>query len=164
MVLWSLLAALGRCGACVGSSWSLLGLSWRSLGPLSATLRIMCNTPSDFCRQHSPFFKLAAISVHFSCRGCTPPAHHQMQAMLLSRRSIELGRVHQSSTYQRCERNFILPNVFPSFNPADGQLDCVSDRCLRTSCEGALLLPLRAASIMPCLHACSLHLYSYHSD
>ena len=84
----------------VGRSWSLLGLSWRSLGPLSATLRIMCNTPSDFCRQHSPFFKLAAISVHFSCRGCTPPAHHQTQAMLLSRRSIELGRVHKSGTYQ----------------------------------------------------------------
>ena len=41
----ALLVGLVRCAASVARSWSLLGLSWCSLGPLYATLGIVCDIP-----------------------------------------------------------------------------------------------------------------------
>ena len=131
-VLRPLLAALGRRGACVCRSWSLLGLSWRSLGP-SRPLCGSCAILQAISTGSSHLaFKLAAMPVHFSCRGCThrvpPGAHHQTLAKFSA-------EDHFRSRFHNSPDQLCRPKAQPLLWYPDGELDCVSVWCLLNLCE-----------------------------
>ena len=145
--LWALLAALGRCGVVLAALGAFLVSLGALLGPSlplcesCATLRVISagSTHLSSNLQQFPFTSAAEVA----------PLQPTTRRRRCSSADDPLSWAECIKVAPTKDANEILPNVFPSSNPADGQLDCVSDRCLRTSIEGARLLPLTAASVLP---------------